>query len=62
VLKFDERSWKTSPPYVAKDITPRQKMLGDIIEQRLPGKSRREIEAMLGPSVETSYFAETVAI
>ena len=57
--KFDERSWKTSPPYVAGDITPRQKMLGDVVEHRLVGKTRLQIEAMLGSPLETSYFEET---
>lgn len=57
--RFEERAWKASPAYVAGDITPRQKMLGDVVERRLAGKTRSEIEAMLGPSEETSYFEET---
>jgi hypothetical protein len=48
-----------SPPYVAGDITPRQKMLRDVVENLLPGKTRREIEALLGPSSATWYFEDT---
>lgn len=57
--KFDRGSWAASPPYVPGDITPRQKMLGDVVENLLPGKSRSEIEALLGRSEVTSYFCET---
>lgn len=57
--KFDRGSWAASPPYVHGDITPRQKMLGDVVENLLRGKSRREIEAMLGHSEATSFFQET---
>jgi len=34
--RFEERAWKASPAYVAGDITPRQKMLGDVVERRQP--------------------------
>lgn len=57
--KFDRSSWTASPPSVRGDITPRQKMLGDVVENLLPGKSRNEIEEMLGKSEVTSYFEET---
>ena len=36
-------------------ITPRQKMLGDVVKN-LPGKSRAEVEEMLGPSRDTQKF------
>lgn len=57
--RFDTLAWRTSPAFGAGDITPRQKMLADVVEQVLPGKSRKEIEAALGPSEDTDYFAET---
>jgi outer membrane protein assembly factor BamE (lipoprotein component of BamABCDE complex) len=46
-------------PSVAHDITPRQKMLGDVVDNVLPGKTRAEIEAILGSPEETSCFANT---
>ena len=36
-------------------ITPRQKMLGDVVKN-LPGKSRAEVEYMLGKGDDTQYF------
>jgi len=56
--KFDAQIWsaKTSANYVANDFTPRQKMLKDVVENIIPGKSRDEIERLLGQSLETGYF------
>lgn len=34
-------------------------MLADLLNRVLPGKSRSEIEALLGPSLETSYFQDS---
>jgi hypothetical protein len=45
-----------SAAWVRGDITPRQKMLADVVD-RLPGRTRAEIEAMLGPSETEPYFA-----
>lgn len=58
VMTFDGATWKDeeSASYVRGDITPRQKMLADIVENVLPGKTRVEIEAELGPSMDTRYF------
>ena len=59
-LKFNSSLW-TSPEssfHVEGDITPRQKMLGDAVAV-LPGRTRSEIEAVLGPSLDTPYFAST---
>lgn len=57
--RFDSLAWRTSPPYMIDDITPRQKMLADVVQHVLPGKTREEIESALGHSEETSYFEET---
>ena len=58
--KFDQTVWldPKSADYIDGDITPRQKMLADVIKQ-LPGKNRTEIENMLGPSLDSSYFKST---
>lgn len=47
--KFDRTVWlePKSADYIDGDITPRQKMLADVIKQ-LPGKNRTEMENMLG--------------
>jgi hypothetical protein len=39
--------------------TPREGMLGDLVTNTLPGKTAAEIEDVLGPSVETDYFASS---
>lgn len=55
---FDRSRW-TAPgaaDYVRNDVTPRQKMLGDVVERILPGATREQIEAQLGPSLDTPYF------
>ncbi|MBS0183246.1 MAG: hypothetical protein JSS39_12655 [Nitrospira sp.] len=59
-LKFDSSLWTSgeSFAFVKGDITPRQKMLSDVVAV-LPGKTRSEIEAALGPSLDTLYFAST---
>ena len=58
--QFDRDVWQrpdsTAP--VDSDITPRQQMLGDLLKNILPGRSRAEIEDLLGPSLETSYCAD----
>jgi hypothetical protein len=61
VMAFDGGTWRDeeSAAYVKGDITPRQKMLGDIVANVLPGRSRTEIEAQLGPFLDTSYFKST---
>jgi len=58
--EFDRAIWldPASTEYREGDITPRQKMLADVIS-RFPGKSRVEIERMLGPSLDTQYFKST---
>ncbi len=38
-------------------VSEREKMLKDLIDNVLPGKNKSEIEQLLGPSLETQYFA-----
>ena len=59
--RFDRATWQDShsADYVPKDITPRQKMLGDVVANVLPGRSRPELERLLGPSLDTPYFKST---
>ena len=61
VLKFDRAVWQDedSCGFVDADITPRQKMLRDVVERVLPDRTRAEIEGQLGPSLDTSYFRST---
>ena len=60
-LRFDTAGWQESKSaeYVIGDITPRQKMLGDVVSHILPGRNHTEIEQLLGPSLRTPYFEET---
>lgn len=60
VLDFDAGAWKQAgaePTGVT--VTVRQKMLGDVVRNVLPHRSRQEIEALLGPSLDTFYAAES---
>ncbi|MEJ2323435.1 MAG: hypothetical protein P8Y77_01360 [Nitrospirota bacterium] len=59
-MPFNPAIWKLpeSCAFVGDDITPRQKMLKDVVES-LPGKTREEIESLLGPSLDTPYFQST---
>jgi hypothetical protein len=55
---FDRAVWQDprSAEYVQGDITPRQKMLADVVKSVLPGHTRAELEETLGPSLDTGYF------
>jgi hypothetical protein len=57
-MSFDSKQWQDehSTDYFKGDIAPRQKMLADVVRNVLPGKTREEIEAALGPSLNTPYF------
>ena len=59
--KFDRAEWRDprSSAFVPGDITVRQKMLGDVVSTVLPGRSRGDIEQLLGPSLDTPYFKNT---
>ncbi len=56
---FDSADWQAASS--SRDDTPtvRQRMVGDVVQRLLPGKSRGEIERLLGPSPDTKYFKET---
>lgn len=60
-MQFDHECWidPSSTDYVTGDITARQKMLADVVYTVMPRKNRAEIENLLGPSLETSYFNST---
>jgi hypothetical protein len=52
---FDSELWIADDSILVRDgITNRQKMLGDVIEKVLPGKSRNEIIRLLGLSSDDS--------
>jgi hypothetical protein len=59
--RFDSAQWKdeAASESAGGDISVRQKMLGDVVGNVLPGRDRRELEEMLGPSLDTLYFANT---
>lgn len=61
LLKFDAEIWASdsSSGYVPNDFSPRQKMLGDVVRNIIPDKSRTEIEQVLGPSLEIGYFTSS---
>jgi hypothetical protein len=55
---FEAEAWQSqeSAELVRGDITPRQKMLGAVVQEVLPGSHRSQIEDALGPSLDTPYF------
>jgi hypothetical protein len=54
---FDPVVWQKPESHEGIDPhTPRQRMLADLMRKVLPGKSRTEIEALLGPSLDSPYF------
>jgi hypothetical protein len=59
--RFDSEIWRNpnSAKYVSYDLTPRQRMLDDVIENVLPGSTQPEIEALLGESTNTGYFSQS---
>ena len=61
LVKFDAKAWslETSTQYIVNDFTSRQKMLGDVVTNIVPTKSRDEIEKILGPSLEIGYFTSS---
>jgi len=67
-LPFDAAVWKLQEswelsqeldPSLEEPVTTRQKMLKDVVDHVLPGKTRLEIENLLGPSDDTLYFQST---
>jgi hypothetical protein len=61
LLDFAPVVWQdpSSSEYVQGDITPRQKMLGSVVYRLNPTQDRRQLEAFLGPSLDTAYFEST---
>ncbi|MBI5349175.1 MAG: hypothetical protein HZB77_07640 [Chloroflexi bacterium] len=59
--KFDSEIWRNpnSARYVSYDLTPRQRMLDDVVENVLPGSTQDEIETLLGESTNTGYFSRS---
>jgi len=56
--EFDAVMWRDAASAdFGKSVSIRQKMLGDLVSNVLPGKSQDEIIDLLGPSFKTSYFA-----
>jgi hypothetical protein len=56
--EFDSKVWSSKTSTKLKNkITDREKMLGSIVEDRLPGKTRIEIQALLGSSERGAKFA-----
>ncbi|MDP2160605.1 MAG: hypothetical protein Q8K02_09000 [Flavobacterium sp.] len=59
LLKFDTNKWKgNSSLDTTNDISRRGMMLKDVVQNVLPGKNKKEIEELLGPSLETNYFKD----
>lgn len=58
---FSLEIWQdpNSAQYVSYDLTPRQKMLDDVIRNVLPDGTQSEIEALLGPPTNTGYFSNS---
>ncbi len=55
---FSSSEWRAplSTDWRESGVSVREAMLEDLVLRVLPGKSRSEIEALLGPSLETPYF------
>jgi hypothetical protein len=61
LLAFDPVVWQSNEAAQSDsgNISKRQMMLKSAVKEILPGKSRAEIEALLGKSLDTAYFQET---
>ena len=55
---FSSSAWTAPRSTDGRDsgVSVREQMLEDLVLRVLPGKSRPEIEALLGPSLDTPYF------
>jgi len=58
---FHSAQWKADHSSDTRNGGPsvRQEMLGEVVTHILPGKTRSEIEELLGPSLVTPYFGRT---
>jgi len=60
IQQFDDAAWVQEENTQPSDgISERQKMLSDLVKNVLPGRTREEIQSMLGPSLDTPYFQST---
>ena len=59
--KFNSEIWQNpnSARYVSYDLTPRQRMLEDVVKNVLPGSNQSKIESLLGKSTKTGYFSSS---
>ena len=58
ILQFDSDSWIADDSVIVNDgITTRQKMVGDVVNRVLPGKTRNKIIRLLGLSSDDSNQA-----
>lgn len=57
---FDSDLWKDkdSSGFTKGDLTTRQKMLGSVVYQILPNKSRLAVEDLLGDASRSGYFTQ----
>jgi hypothetical protein len=57
---FEATTWQAASSYGGKGApTLRQRMVKDVVERVLPGKTKEQIEHLLGPSLDTFYFRST---
>ena len=62
-MKFDPLLWADEESIAPAEhesgilVSVRERMLGDLVRNVLPGSSKKEIEAKLGASLKTNYFA-----
>lgn len=56
---FSREVWSDPDESAYDQITPRQKMLGDVVKN-LPGKSRAEVKGMLGTGHDTQAFFKSL--
>lgn len=61
LLTFNSEIWQDpySSNFIQGDITPRQKMLGSVVDLLEPTLDRFQLETLLGPSLDTFYFDST---
>ena len=57
--QFDQKLWKSEDslkPSNYSDLTDRQRMVNDLVTNHLKGKTKSEIESLLGKSLDVGYF------
>lgn len=59
--KFNSEIWKDtdSARYVSYDLSPRQRMLDDVVENILPGSTKDKIEKLFGESTNTGHYSSS---